>query len=110
MKHYLLPQPGILYHRWFKATTGAVCEWQVLPSLGGAKPGPSNLGLADQFPRHLALFAFANHFTCVNGPSARIVQLAEKRVKTVRSVDQFQKTCLTVYELNLPATGIKMDR
>ena len=38
------------------------------------------------------------------------MQLAEKRVKTVRSEDRFQETCLTVHELNLLATGLKRDR
>ena len=77
----------------------------------------SNLGWltksSDIWPEdedYMTLFAFVNNFTCVNDPSERIVQLAEKRVKTVRSEDRFQETCLTVHELNLLATGLKRDR
>ena len=45
---------------------------------------------------YMSLFAFVNNLTCVNDPSERIVQLAEKRVKTVRSEERFQETLLTV--------------
>ena len=51
-----------------------------------------------------------NNFICVNDPSERVVQLAEKRVKSVRSEERFQETLLTVHELNLLSAGLKRDR
>ena len=59
---------------------------------------------------YMSLFAFVNNLTCVNDPSERIVQLAEKRVKTVRSEERFQETLLTVHDLNLLSVGLKRDR
>ena len=38
------------------------------------------------------------------------MQLAEKRVKTVRSEVRFQETLLTVHELNLLSRDLKRDR
>ena len=58
----------------------------------------------------MSLFKFVNNFICVNDPSERVVQLAEKRVKTVRSEERFQETLLTVHELNLLSAGLKRDR
>ena len=58
----------------------------------------------------MTLFHFVNNMTCVNDPSERVVQLAEKRVKTVRSEERFQETLLTVQELNLLSAGLKRDR
>ena len=59
---------------------------------------------------YMTLFAFVNNLTCVNDPSERVVQLAEKRVKTVRSEERFQETLLTVHQLNLLSAGLKRDR
>ena len=59
---------------------------------------------------YMTLFDFVNNMTCVNDPSERVVQLAEKRVKTVRSEERFQETLLTVQELNLLSAGLKRDR
>ena len=58
----------------------------------------------------MSLFKFVNNFICVNDPSERVVQLAEKRVKTVRSEERFQETLLTVHELNILSAGLKRDR
>ena len=41
--------------------------------------------------------------------SERVVQLAEKRIKSVRSETRFQDTLLSVHELNLLCHGIKRD-
>ena len=49
---------------------------------------------------YMTLFDFVKNMTCVNDPSERVVQLAEKRVKTL----------LTVQELNLLSAGLKRDR
>ena len=56
------------------------------------------------------LLDFVQNLTVVNDPSERIVQLAEKRVKTVRSEVRFQETLLTVHELNLLSRDLKRDR
>ena len=56
------------------------------------------------------LLDFVQNLTVVNDPSERIVQLAEKRVKTVRSEIRFQETLLTVHELNLLSRDLKRDR
>lgn len=50
------------------------------------------------------------NFVCVNDPSERVVQLAEKRVKSVRSEAKFQDTLLTVHELQVLSKGLKRDR
>ena len=77
----------------------------------------SSLGWLNKSPQawmqdenYLYLFNFVQNFTCVNDPSERIVQLAEKRIKTVRSEERFQATLLTVHELNLLSYGLKRDR
>ena len=56
------------------------------------------------------LLDFVQNLTVVNDPSERIVQLAEKRVKTVRSEVRFQETLLTVHELNFLSRDLKRDR
>ena len=77
----------------------------------------SSLGWLNKSPQawmqdenYLYLFNFVQNFTCVNDPSERIVQLTEKRIKTVRSEEMFQATLLTVHELNLLSYGLKRDR
>ena len=74
----------------------------------------SHLGWMTQDPdvwnqdeNYKKLFTGVNNFTVVNDPSERIVQLAEKRIKTVRSELRFQQTILSVHELNLLCHGIK---
>ena len=57
----------------------------------------------------MKLFEGVNNFTIVNDPSERVVQLAEKRIKSVRSETRFQDTLLSVHELNLLCHGIKRD-
>ena len=59
---------------------------------------------------YMFLFNFVQNLTCVNDPSERIVQLAEKRVKSVRSEEKFQDVLLTVNELNLLSRDLKRDR
>ena len=59
---------------------------------------------------YLFLFSFVENITCVNDPSERVVQTAEKRMKSVRSEGKFQDTLLTVHELQLLSTGLKRDR
>ena len=58
---------------------------------------------------YLNLSEGVNNFTIVNDPSERIVQLAEKRIKSVRSEHRFQQTLLSVHELNLLCRGIKRE-
>ena len=59
---------------------------------------------------YMHLFNFVENMVCVNDPSERVVQMAEKRVKSVRSEARFQDTLLTVHELQLLSTGLKRDR
>ena len=61
----------------------------------------------NQDRNYMKLFTGVNNFTVVNDPSERIVQLAEKRIKSVRSELRFQQTILSVHELNLLCHGIK---
>ena len=85
--------------------------WEVLrldhSSLGWLSKTPDTWHEDADF---MSLFKFVNNFICVNDPSERVVQLAEKRVKTVRSEERFQETLLTVHELNLLSAGLKRDR
>ena len=60
----------------------------------------------DQDESYLKLYEGVNNFTIVNDPSERIVQLAEKRIKSVRSETRFQQTLKTLHELNLLCRGI----
>ena len=62
--------------------------------------------LWDQDENYLNLSQGVNNFTIVNDPSERIVQLAEKRINSVRSETRFQQTLLSVHELNLLCRGI----
>ena len=59
---------------------------------------------------YMHLFNFVQNIVCVNDPSERVVQLAQKRVKSVRSEAKFQDTLLTVYELQVLSSGLKRDR
>ena len=63
--------------------------------------------LWSQDENYMKLLTGVKNFTVVNDPSERIVQLAEKRIKTVRSELRFQQTVLSVHELNLLCHGIK---
>ena len=63
----------------------------------------------EQDENYMKLFEGVNNFTIVNDPSERVVQLAEKRIKSVRSETRFQDTLLSVHELNLLCHGIKRD-
>lgn len=63
-----------------------------------------------QDDNYLVLLNFVQNLTVVNDPSERIVQLAEKRIKTVKSEGRFQDTLLTVHELSLLSRGFKRDR
>lgn len=56
------------------------------------------------------LFNFVQNIVCVNDPSERVVQMAEKLVKSVRSEAKFQDTLLTVHELQVLSKGLKRDR
>ena len=85
--------------------------WEVLgldhSSLGWLTKSPQ-AWMQDE--NYLFLYNFVQNFTCVNDPSERIVQLAEKRIKSVRSKERFQDTLLTVHELNFLSHGLKRDR
>ena len=59
---------------------------------------------------YMQLLNFVQNIVCVNDPSERVVQLAEKRVKSVRSEAKFQDTLLAVHELQLLSKGLKRDR
>ena len=63
-----------------------------------------------QDDNYLVLLDFVQNLTVENDPSERSVQLAEKRVKTVRSEVRFQETLLTTHELNLLSRDLKRDR
>ena len=63
----------------------------------------------EQDENYMKLFEGVNNFTIVNDPSERVVQLAEKRIKSVRSETRFQDTLLSVHELYLLCHGIKRD-
>ena len=63
----------------------------------------------EQDENYMKLFEGVNNFTNKNDPSERVVQLAEKRIKSVRSETRFQDTLLSVHELNLLCQGIKRD-
>ena len=58
----------------------------------------------------MQLLNFVQNIVCVNDPSERVVQLAEKRVKSVRSEAKFQDIILTVHELQVLSKGLKRDR
>ena len=85
--------------------------WEVLQldhsSLGWLSRSPDTWMQDDDYR---VLLDFVQNLTVVNDPSERIVQLAEKRVKTVRSEVRFQETLLTVHELNLLSRDLKRDR
>ena len=85
--------------------------WEVLQldhsSLGWLSMSPDTWMEDDDYR---VLLDFVQNLTVVNDPSERIVQLAEKRVKTVRSEVRFQETLLTVHELNLLSRDLKRDR
>ena len=57
--------------------------------------------------KYLKLFQAVNEFTIVNDPSERAVQMAENRIKTVRSETRFQETLLSVHELNFLCRGVQ---
>ena len=59
---------------------------------------------------YMQLLNFVQNIVCVNDPSERVVQLAEKRVKSVRSEAKFQDTLLTVHELQVLSKGLKRYR
>ena len=63
-----------------------------------------------QDENYLMLLNFVQNLNVVNDPSERSVQLAEKRIKTVKSEGRFQDTLLTVHELSLLSRGFKRDR
>ena len=63
----------------------------------------------EQDENYMKLFEGVKNFEIVNDPSERVVQLAEKRIKSVRSETRFQDTLLSVHELNLLCRGIKRD-
>ena len=63
----------------------------------------------EQDENYMKLFEGVKNFEIVNDPSERVVQLAEKRIESVRSETRFQDTLLSVHELNLLCRGIKRD-